>query len=866
MQTNREHWLRRPVRAAGALLISAVIAGTSLVASTPTSANAVGEAAGGGYATSGKYADTIFWLDMSGFDHAQAKSDAGQDMQIGLDGGYTVSFNITDTPAEDTPEITHTHRDIVASEVPTLGGATGGALGGGTYNDIPGKPALMTAGEGSYGANLLTLRDIEVKDVAGNVVTGYALVGADAESTDGPQLDGGETITWSSDAPINVIDRGPKTNPANPGGCPDPMPGEGTTQVLCDGTWGANGATLATVVSATEPSYLTQRLGETVNSRQAVAFGIMTSKVRLTKQVDSRIAPEDSFTVQAASDGNVLSSASTAAGNTASTDEVVVLSNTRVELSEVGDGATDLGQYEPAWQCSVNGEPDAVLAPADGATSLVVEAGTLPPGSMVDCTVMNTATPLDPELVIEKSANVTELPASGGRVEYTIDVTNNGPGECTAERPCSFTDDMSGVLDDASYNDDAAASSGTVAVDGSELTWEGSLASGETATVTYSVTAEPNESGDYHLLNTVCLTEFAADPESPCATSSITGSGAWEDWKESNPASGSVVRPGETIDYVLHFEGIGTAPVELLREDNLSGVLDDAEVVSAPVSSTDSLTVSPIADGRFTIEGTLLPGQHAEVTYSVTVKPGAELGDMALANFLGDPGDEPTTCAPADGERADCTSHGIPGLGIEKSSLFTGVAAPGDRVDYTVTVKNTGGVAFTDAEPAMAHDDLSAVLDDATYNGDATAETGEVSYTEPMLTWSGPLPVGASTSFSYSVEVTGSGDLSLVNAASVPEEFCLIEGTCSATTTTPVELPSDPKKESTEPEQDAAAKPEQPTQPGTPQADAETPQGLATTGSEMMPMLGMGLGLAALSLVLFLAQSRLRRARGDGSE
>ncbi|WP_200329108.1 DUF11 domain-containing protein [Leucobacter sp. L43] len=863
MHTNREHWLRRPGRAAGALLVSAVIAGTSLVASAPTVANAVGESAGGGYASSGRYADTIFWLDMAGFDDAQAKSDAGQDMQVALAGGYTASFNIKDS-AESKTDHPYTHRDIVASALPTLGGATGGALGGGTYNDIPGKPALMTAGEGEWGANLLTLRDIEVKDAGGNVVTGYALVGADAEVTDGPQLGGGETITWSSDVPINVIDRGARTNPANPGGCPDPMPGEGTTEVLCDGTWGANGATLATVVSATEPSYLTQRLGETVISRQAVAFGIMTSKVRLTKQVDSRVAPDDSFTVQATSNGNVLSSASTGTGNTATTDEVVVLSNTRVELAETGDGATDLSAYEPTWQCAVNGEPDAALAPADGATSLVVEAGTLPPGSMVDCTVTNTATPPDPELVIEKSANVTELPASGGSVEYTIDVTNNGPGDCTVERPCSFTDDMSGVLDDATYNDDAAASSGTVAVDGSELTWKGALLSGETATVTYSVTAEPNESGDYHLLNTVCLDAFAADPASPCATSSTVGSGAWEDWKESNPASGSVVRPGETIEYVLHFEGTGTAPVELLREDNLSGVLDDAEVVSDPVSNTETLSVSPITDGRFTIEGTLLPGQHAEVTYSVKPKPGAELGDMALANFLGDPGDEGSTCAPVDGERADCTTHGVPGLGIEKSSSFTGVAAPGDRVDYTVTVKNTGGVAFTEAEPAVAHDDLSAVLDDATYNGDAAAETGEVSYAEPTLTWSGPLPVGASTSFTYSVEVTGAGDLSLVNAASIPDEFCIIEDACSATTTTPVALPSDPKKEPTEPGQDAPAKPGTPTGPGAPQAVADKPQGLATTGSEMTPVLGMGLGLAALSLVLFLAQSRLRRLRGDG--
>lgn len=858
MHTNREHWLRRPGRAAGALLVGAAIAGTSLVGFAPDGASAVGEAAGGGYASSGKHADTIFWLDMTGYDDALAKSPAGQDMSVTLDGGYTASFNIKDTAEEPTEDVVYTHRDIVAAEVPTLGGPTGGALGGGTYNDIPGKPALMTDGDGVRGVNYLSLRDIEVKDPAGNVVTGYAVVGADAEVTDGPQLSGGETITWSSDAPIDVIDRGPKTSAGNPGGCPDPMVGEGTTQVLCDGTWGANGATLATVVAATDPSFFTQRLGESVVSRQAVAFGLMTSKVRLTKQVDSRVAPEDSFTVAAQSNGNALASASTGSEDSATTVDVVVLANTRVELAESGDGATDLSGYRPTWQCSVDGETDAELAPADGATSLVLESGTLPPGSVVDCTVTNTAIPLDPELVIEKSANMIELPAAGGAVEYTIDVTNNGPGDCTDDRPCSFTDDMSGVLDDATYNEDASASAGSVAFEGHELTWSGPLAAGEAATVTYSVTTAPNATGDYHLVNTVCLDDFAADPASPCASASIRGLGAFEDWKESTPASGSAVRPGDTIDYVLHFEGTGTAPVEVLREDNLSAVLDDAEVVSAPVSNTESLTVSPITDGRFTIEGSLAPGQKAEVAYSVKVKPAGKLGDMALANFLGDPGDETSTCAPASGERADCTVHGIPALGIEKTSSFSGVAVPGDRVEYTVTVKNTGGVAFTEVEPAVAHDDLTAVLDDATYNDDAASETGEIAYAEPKLTWSGPLAVGASASFTYSVEVTGAGDLSLVNAAAVPGEFCVVESECSATTTTPVALPSDPNTDTAKPAPASATpKPSEPS--------GKTPGGLATTGSEIAPFLGMGAALAVLGALVFAARWHVRRLKGAGS-
>ena len=53
---------------------------------------------------------------------------------------------------------------------------------------------------------------------------------------------------------------------------------------------------------------------------------------------------------------------------------------------------------------------------------------------------------------------------------------------------------------------------------------------------------------------------------------------------------------------------------------------------------------------------------------------------------------------------------------------------PGATVSYTVTVADTGQTPYTGAVVA---DDLTGALDDASYNGDAAATTGSVSYTSP---------------------------------------------------------------------------------------------------------------------------------------
>src|SRR5690606_26026373 len=116
-------------------------------------------------------------------------------------------------------------------------------------------------------------------------------------------------------------------------------------------------------------------------------------------------------------------------------------------------------------------------------------------------------------------------------------------------------------------------------------------------------------------------------------------------------------------------------------------------------------------------------------------------------------------------------SFGSGCLDIDKTSNATEDSRPGDVITYTVTATNTGATDFTAENPAIVFDDLSGVLDDATFNDDATAnQDGEVSYTEPLLSWTGALPVGDSVELMYTVTLGSDGDGTVRNVAWAPED------------------------------------------------------------------------------------------------
>ena len=110
-----------------------------------------------------------------------------------------------------------------------------------------------------------------------------------------------------------------------------------------------------------------------------------------------------------------------------------------------------------------------------------------------------TVTDLVPGLdIVTRADPATATP--GTVVHYTVTVTNTGE---TAYTGASFTEPLAGVLDDAAYNGDRAATAGGVSFASPNLTWTGNLAVGAAATITFSVTVNNPDTGDKSMASTV---------------------------------------------------------------------------------------------------------------------------------------------------------------------------------------------------------------------------------------------------------------------------------------------------------------------------------------------------------------------------
>jgi len=418
-------------------------------------------------------------------------------------------------------------------------------------------------------------------------------------------------------------------------------------------------------------------------------------------------------------------------------------------------------------------------------------------------------------LTVAKTSSATTA-VEGDKVTYTVTVTSTGTGDYTAETPASFTDDLSGVLDDATYNNDAAVSysgastSDAPTVSGNTLSWAGPLTAGEVATITYSVTVNTPDTGDHNLHNVVTPPDTGTcDPADSCETTTPVQSFTYA--KTSNVVE---TTEGGTVDYTITVTNTGkvdyTATEPATVTDDMFDVLDDAKY-------NDDATNGATLDGKtLTWSGPLAVGQTVEITYSVTVDQ-PDTGNKSLHNVV--TSDTPgSSCDTTEG----CETTTPVGSYTVTKTVDTTKAAEGDTVGYTVTVQNTGKTDYTADKPASFKDDMSGVLDDATYNKDAS-DGATVSGT--TLSWAGPLQIGQTVKVTYSVTVNtpDKGDRKLGNVV-VPTGdggSCDPDGAC--TTNTPVDPPVPP----------AAA--------------GGTPPGLAFTGTDLI---GPGIALALLLLAL----------------
>ncbi|MFD8479904.1 IPT/TIG domain-containing protein [Kitasatospora sp. NPDC059673] len=104
----------------------------------------------------------------------------------------------------------------------------------------------------------------------------------------------------------------------------------------------------------------------------------------------------------------------------------------------------------------------------------------------------------------------------GDKVTYTVTVVQHGN---RAVKELGILDDLSQVLDDADYNGDVKADSGTAEVRNGRMLWTGDLSVGGRATITYSVTV--NGKGDRRLSTSVTAPDDArgdCETQKGCAT------------------------------------------------------------------------------------------------------------------------------------------------------------------------------------------------------------------------------------------------------------------------------------------------------------------------------------------------------------
>ncbi|HEY4991302.1 MAG TPA: putative Ig domain-containing protein [Nakamurella sp.] len=333
---------------------------------------------------------------------------------------------------------------------------------------------------------------------------------------------------------------------------------------------------------------------------------------------------------------------------------------------------------------------------------------------------------------------------AGDVVHYTITVANTG---LTPYAGAALTDPLAGVLDDATWNNDAAATSGTLAFTSPDLTWTGTVPAAGTVTIRFSVTVKNPDTGNKILAAAIT----SASPGSNClagtADARCTATVTISQLAIVNSSNVTTTTPGATVRFTVTLTNSGQTPYTGITVNaSTAGVFDDANPNGDQTATSGTLSLSA---GFIAWTGDIPPGGTVTITGTVDVHD-PDTGNKVLASTVSTaaPG---SNCPVSGGTDPACSvavAVQIPGLTLTKTADVA-FAVPGQTVRFTVTIADTGQTAYT---PATVTDTLN-LLDDATYNNNATASTGAVSYASPVLTWTGNLSPGDTAVITYTVTV-----------------------------------------------------------------------------------------------------------------
>jgi uncharacterized repeat protein (TIGR01451 family) len=477
------------------------------------------------------------WLDFSGYSDTQALSAAGQPFTFTLSDGSTLNLTLK--------AVSTAASGLRAVPAPSWSGA---AVGNTAFIGIPGAPVLYTSNNAS--TVTVSLSNIRVTPPTGvTATTGFALVAADAESTNG-----GESITLTTNgAPWTVLDQVPPIS----GSTYPTMSSAGTTVTETGAAGNVGGYIFGT---ANSPTNLTAKL--VAGGLQGVMFAVRYAWVSVNKTlVSTRIATADQFrysVLSTAAGAPVTFGTSTGSGNGAFTRALVsVASGYPLTISEsMAAGSTSpLSNYVSSLTCT-NANPSSTTSLPNAALVSSFSLGTLAYGDGITC--MFTNTPL-PRVTLAKAltgprvfaADQFALKIANGSTAVATTVTTGTGSQLTvgatpttvvaAAQPYLFSEDAAGTTVLNYYN---AAMTCVNAFAGSTTTLPtlpgGSVNPkvGDNITCTITNTPKPPSVS----LNVQKSSTVVTDPTNGIA----------------NPKR----IPGSTVRYAISVTNTGTAPVD----------------------------------------------------------------------------------------------------------------------------------------------------------------------------------------------------------------------------------------------------------------------------------------------------------------
>ncbi|WP_091067851.1 isopeptide-forming domain-containing fimbrial protein [Paenibacillus sp. NFR01] len=374
-------------------------------------------------------------------------------------------------------------------------------------------------------------------------------------------------------------------------------------------------------------------------------------------------------------------------------------------------------------------------------------------GSALSNTV--TITVSAPNVTVVKSTP-SKAAALGDTIAYTVNVTNSG------------TDPVNSVILTDPTPGGSAFVAGSVFVNGVSFPSSnpatgislGTLASGASATVTYSVTVT-SVPADASIDNQATVTYTSGVFSGSVFSNPVSVPVSQPDIAVVKSASTSNATVGDTVSYTLTITNTGNYPATLTVTDNIPAgttfVPNSVLVNGLPLPAADPVTgiaAGTIAAGgtvtvTFSVVITSLPTPQFLVNqgtagYSFTLSDGRTLSGSALSN---------TVTIPVSN----------PNLGVVKSTATTATTV-GDTIAYSVVLTNNGiaavnNVVFTDALPSGTVFVTGSVTVDGVPRPSVSPATGVTV---------GNIAPGASVTVTFQVLVTAlTGNGGITNQSSV---------------------------------------------------------------------------------------------------